>query len=213
MIGEEEARSILRDRFGVSRGTLDRLTAFVELLEAESEQQNLVSHGSLDQIWSRHILDSAQLVRHVPAGARTWLDLGTGAGFPGLVVAVLHPAQVTMVESRKLRADFLDRAACVLELHAHTRIICDKVERLPNAKFDVITARAVAPLDRLLAMAQRFAAPQTRWVLPKGRNAHSELEAVHASWQGMFHVEPSMTDPEAGIIVAEQIRRRGKGAR
>jgi len=118
------------------------------------------------------------------------------------------------VESRRLRVDFLTRAAEVLGLPSRTRIVGDKVERLEPATYEVISARAFAPLDRLLDLSQRFAAPTTRWVLPKGRNAQSELDAVRRSWQGMFHVEPSLTDPDAGIILAERVSRRGgKGAR
>jgi 16S rRNA (guanine527-N7)-methyltransferase len=206
---EYKVRQLLTDQLGVSRGTLDRLSVFVELLNAENERHNLVSRASLDDVWSRHILDSAQLAPLAPS-AKTWLDLGTGAGFPGLVVAAIHTAEVTMVESRPLRVEFLTRAAELLRLPASTRILSSKVERLPDAVYDVISARAFAPLDRLLALAERFAAPETRWVLPKGRNAQAELDAIRASWQGMFHVEQSLTDAEAGIIVARDVRR-GRG--
>ncbi len=210
-MSEEEAQALLAERFHVPRETLARLAAFVDLLRSDNERQNLIARGTFDNIWSRHILDSAQLVRFVPDDAETWLDLGTGAGFPGLVVAAIHPARLTMVESRRLRVEFLLRAAEVLALPPETRILCTPVERMEQASFDVISARAFAPLDRLLDLAQRFAAPETRWVLPKGRNAQSELDAVRKSWQGMFHVEPSLTDPEAGIIVAEQVSRKGRG--
>jgi 16S rRNA (guanine527-N7)-methyltransferase len=86
-----------------------------------------------------------------------------------------------------------------------------KVERISAQPFDVISARAFAPLEKLLALGERFATPTTRWILPKGRNAKSELEAVQSSWQGVFRLEPSLTDTDAHIIVAEQVRRRGKG--
>lgn len=209
---EEEARTLLAERHHVSRETLDRLGNFVELLRSESARQNLIARGTFASIWSRHILDSAQLLSFAPK-ARTWLDLGTGAGFPGLVIAALSSSQVTMVESRRLRAEFLERAASVLQLPATTRVLCDKVERIPTEHYDVISARAFAPIDRLLDLAERFAAPETRWVLPKGRNAQSELDALDGSWQGMFHVEPSLTDPDAGIIVAEQVQRVRGGKR
>lgn len=209
-MNEEQARICLVE-LGVSRETLDRLSNFVEFLKAESSRQNLISETTRDQIWSRHIVDSAQLIRFAPKAA-TWLDVGTGAGFPGLIIAALHPAAVTMVESRRLRYGFLQQASTMLGLPADTKVICSRVERLPNAQFDVISARACAPLDRLFGLAHRFAAPETRWVLPKGRAAQSELEAARATWQGMFHVEPSQTDPEAGIVIAEQVRARcGQG--
>ena len=203
---EDEARASL----DVSRETMERLDSFVSLLRDENERQNLVSRSSLDQVWVRHILDSAQLIRFASSGSGAWLDLGSGSGFPGLVVALLRPQPMTLVESRKLRVDFLHRAAAVLGVTERTTIRCARVEALPGEPFGVISARAFAPLDKLLAIAERFAAPETLWVLPKGRNAKSELEAAESLWQGDFRLEPSLTDPEAQIIVARQVRRRKK---
>jgi 16S rRNA (guanine527-N7)-methyltransferase len=210
-VDEAEARSWLERELSVPRETFQKLEAFVDLLRRENEVQNLVSRATLDDIWVRHIVDSAQLLRHAPAGAGTWLDLGTGAGFPGLVVAALFPGEVTMVEARKLRVDFLHRAADILCLPSATRIVLSKIERFEGAKFDVISARAFAPLPRLLELAERFAAPNTRWVLPKGKNAKSELAEARASWQGDIRVEQSLTDPDAGIIVAQDVRRQFRG--
>jgi len=206
---EEEAKAYLN----VPRETLERLEAFVALLRSENERQNLVSRTSLEEIWTRHIADSAQLIRLAPEDAGTWLDLGTGAGFPGLIAALLTSAKFTLVESRKLRVDFLRQAAELLGIADRTNILCSKVENVPTAHFDVISARAFAPLDRLLRLGERFAAPETRWVLPKGRNAKTELEAAESLWQGEFRLEPSLTDADAHIIVAEQVRRKpgGKG--
>jgi 16S rRNA (guanine527-N7)-methyltransferase len=197
----------------VPRETLDRLEAFVELVRAENERQNLVSRTSLDQVWSRHIIDSAQLVRFAPSADAPWLDLGTGAGFPGLIAALLRSGPVTLVESRKLRGEFLVRAGNALGLGERVEIVCSKVEAMDPRQFGVISARAFAPLGRLFELGERFAAPTTRWVLPKGRNAKSELEAVESLWQGEFRLEPSVTDPDAQIIVAEQVRRRERGKR
>ncbi|MDP9414044.1 MAG: 16S rRNA (guanine(527)-N(7))-methyltransferase RsmG [Pseudomonadota bacterium] len=195
----------------VPRETLDRLEAFVALLREENERQNLVSGASLDQVWERHVLDSAQLVGLAPPNATSWLDLGTGAGFPGLVVACLFRGTVTLVEARKLRVEFLVRAAEVLGVAGRTRIICGKVESLDAPPFGVISARAFAPLDKLLALAERFSTTNTRWILPKGRNAKTELEAAESLWQGDFRLEASVTDADASIIVAEAVRRKVKG--
>lgn len=207
---ESAARQWIVDHCDVPRETLERIEAFIALLRAENEVQNLVSQATLDTVWNRHILDSAQLVRFAPAPDAAWLDLGTGAGFPGLIIALLHGGPVTMVEARRLRVDFLHRAAEALALPATTSIICAKIENFPPAPFGVISARAFAPLDKLLALGAPFATPATRWILPKGRNAKSELEAVASSWQGDFRLEPSLTDDDARIIVAEQVRHRGK---
>jgi 16S rRNA (guanine527-N7)-methyltransferase len=195
----------------VPRGTTERLEDFVSLLTAENERQNLVSRGSLEQVWSRHINDSAQLLRFAPTATRTWLDLGTGAGFPGIIVAALSEAQVTMVESRKLRVDFLGRAAAVLKIEDRVEILCSRVEALEARPFDVISARAFAPLNKLLTLGHRFSTEQTRWILPKGQNAQTELEAAESLWQGEFRLEPSITDANAYIIVADRVRPRIKG--
>ncbi|MDB5691426.1 MAG: rsmG [Alphaproteobacteria bacterium] len=208
---EAEARA----RLDVPRETLTRLEAFAALLRAENERQNLVSAASLDQLWSRHIFDSAQLVRLAPTDAASWLDLGAGAGFPGLIVAAITPIRMTLVEARKLRADFLAGAAEVLGLCDRVEILCAKAEQLPPRAFDVISARAFAPLERLLTLGSRFSTDKTVWILPKGRNAKTELAEVESSWQGDFRLEPSLTDADARIIVATGVRRRkrGKGAR
>jgi 16S rRNA (guanine527-N7)-methyltransferase len=206
---EEEAKAYLN----VPRETLERLEAFVALLRSENGRQNLVSRTSLEDVWTRHIADSAQLIKLAPEDAGSWLDLGTGAGFPGLIVAVLTSAKVTLVESRKLRVDFLRQAAELLGIADRTSILCSRVENVPTAPFDVISARAFAPLDRLLRLGERLAASETRWILPKGRNAKTELEAAESLWQGEFRLEPSLTEADAHIIVAEQVRRKpgGKG--
>ncbi len=209
---EDSARQWLRDN-GVPRETMDSFARFKDLLCAESERQNLVSKPSLDQFWARHIVDSAQLLRFAGSAAGSWLDLGTGAGFPGLVVAALHGGSVTLVEERRLRVEFLRQAAEVLGLGDRTEILGVKVERVEARPFDVFSARAFAPLGKLLTLGARFSTTNTRWILPKGRNAESELEAAESSWQGDFRLEPSVTDPEARIIVAEGVRPRPKGKR
>ena len=205
---ENEARSWVESTFDVPRETIDRLDAFVALLRVESEHQNLVSRNSLGQLWSRHVADSAQLLAWAPNGSAKWLDLGTGAGFPGMVVAALHDGPVTLIERRKLRAAFLRRAAGILGIEAKTEIIAVSAERAEPHAFGVISARAFAPLPRLFELGARFSTSKTRWILPKGRNARSELEAAECSWQGDFRVERSVTDPDAWIILAEAVKRK-----
>ena len=205
---ETGARAWVEREGNVSRETMAKLDTFAELLRAENERQNLVSRGTLDQLWLRHIADSAQLLRFAGPGA-SWVDLGTGAGFPGLIVAALHDGHVTLVEERRLRVEILHRAADAMG--RRIEILHARAERVPPRPFDVISARAFAPLPRLLDLAERFGSGTTRWVLPKGKNAKSELEAARASWQGAFRLEPSLTDPDAQIIVAEGVRRQSRG--
>ncbi|HEX8380345.1 MAG TPA: 16S rRNA (guanine(527)-N(7))-methyltransferase RsmG [Allosphingosinicella sp.] len=199
-----------KERLDVPRETIERLEAFVELLKAENARQNLVSKASLDAVWERHILDSVQLARFAP-DARSWLDLGTGAGFPGLVIPLFHAAEMVLVESRRLRTDFLRAAAETLGISGRVEIVCARLETLPARPFDAISARAFAPLPKLLALAERFSTPETIWILPKGRNAKSELEAARSSWQGDFRLEPSLTDAEARIVVASRVRQKPRG--
>ena len=206
---ETQARIWLQREFAVPRETMERLDAFVALLRSENERQNLVSRASLDQIWLRHIADSAQLLRFAPSAAASWVDLGTGAGFPGLIVALLHQGPITLVEARRLRADFLHRAAD--SLGVEVKILGDRAERVSGRSFAVISARAFAPLDRLFELGTGFSTDKTLWLLPKGRNAETELEALDPSWQGSFRLEPSITETGACIIVGAGVHRsRGR---
>lgn len=208
---EAEALAWLEARLSVSRETLERLDAFRRMVLAENEHQNLVSRSSIDSFWARHIVDSAQLLALRPATSSDgpWLDLGTGAGFPGMVIAILRGSPITMVESRRRRSDFLALSAQKLAL-SHATIVSARVETMPRLPFSIISARAFAPLDKLLSLAHSFSTPDTLWLLPKGRSAGEELATVKASWQGLFHVEPSVTDSQSAVIVASGIRKKGK---
>ena len=206
-LDESAARAWLAHEFAVPRETMARLDAFVQLLRGENERQNLVSQASLEQVWLRHVADSAQLVRFAPKAQASWVDLGSGAGFPGLIVAAFHQGPVTLVEERRLRVEFLAEAAAVLGVEVE--ILGCRAERAPARPFDVISARAFAPLPRLLELGTSFSTKNSLWVLPKGRNAARELEALGPSWQGDFRLEPSLTDAEARIIVARGVFRKG----
>ncbi len=208
---EEEARDWLKTAFDVSRETMARLSDFTELLRAENERQNLVSKASLGSVWARHIADSAQLLRYAPSPEASWVDLGTGAGFPGLIVAALHHGPVTLVEERRLRAEFLHRAAEILAVAPE--IFSAKAERIAPRPFDVISARAFAPLPRLLDLGTAFSTKNTVWILPKGQKAQVELESLEPSWQGEFRLEPSLTDADAQIVVAQGVSRKAKRKR
>lgn len=191
----------------VSRETFDRLEAYHALLTAEAEHQNLVSRGTLDALWERHLIDSAQLARFEPRVGASWVDIGSGAGLPGIVLACLVAGRVTLVEPRKLRADFLHRVVESLGLHAD--VACAKAEQV-RGSYEVITARAVANLGNLLEISAHLSTRKSLWVLPKGRNAQAEVEDVRRAWQGRFHVEPSLTDADSGIVVATEVKARGR---
>lgn len=198
---EAEARHWLEEHFTVSRETEEKLEAFISFLKREAESQNLISASTLDHIWDRHIVDSAQLLRFCPEGAQTWIDLGSGAGFPGLVVSLLSSHRVTLVESRGRRIEYLQRAIALLDLESQVTVAGMPLERVETAPYSVISARAFAPLDKLFDLAARFSTNKTLWLLPKGRNAAKEWEGVKSVWKGEFRIESSVTDAEAGILV------------
>ena len=208
-MSEDEAADWLAVR--VPRGTMATIATFVTMIIDEMPRQNLIAASTAAHIWSRHIVDSAQLVPLAPPGSSSWIDLGSGAGFPGIIAALMCPGMtVTLVESRRKRIDFLVAVVDALGLTERVTVAGQRLEMLDARPHDVISARAFAPLDRLLPLAHRFSHRETGWLLPKGRSAASELEAVSASWQGAFRVVPSMTDSEAAIIVATQVQPRGK---
>jgi 16S rRNA (guanine527-N7)-methyltransferase len=189
----------------VSRETFEKLERYAALLREESGRQNLISVSTLGGLWDRHILDSAQLVRFEPRSGASWVDIGSGAGLPGIVIACLVDGPVTLVEPRRLRADFLHRAG--ESLHLRVNVACAKVERIEGS-FEMITARAVTNLANLLQISAHLSTRKTVWALPKGKNALAELSAAQRTWQGEFRVERSVTDADSYIVVGTGIRAR-----
>lgn len=204
-MNEEQARTWIRDRFDVSRET--RMAEFAALLVREAARQNLISASTIPSLWERHLVDSAQLLALAPDQGE-WVDIGSGAGLPGLVVALLSDRPVTLVEPRAKRVAFLKDAAFALGLN-NVAVHHGRIETFTPARpASVISARAVAELSRLLEVAAHCGDLSTMWILPKGRTAQSEVEAARSKWQGVFHVERSVTDPESGIVTGREVRRR-----
>lgn len=203
---EEEARAQL----DVPRGTMATLEKYVELIHVESARQNLVSASTLDSIWSRHIVDSAQLAPLLRSGR--FIDIGSGAGLPGIVLAAITGSPTLLIEPRRKRAEFLADCAATLGL-ANVSVRQARAETVAAPPAASITARAVAPLAALFAAAAHLADRDTRWILPKGRSAQSELAAARATWHGAFRIVVSVTDPDSAIVIAEQVgRKAGQGA-
>lgn len=207
---EEDARTWLFDRGWLSGVAAERLERLALLVAAENERQNLIAASTVPNFWGRHIVDSAQLLAlagdHGPDGL--WADLGSGGGFPGLVIACLRDAPILLIETRGLRARFLE--TCLAELGlVHAAVQQAKVERVVlDRPASHISARAFAPLDRTFAVANHLCDENTLWLLPKGRSAYLELETAQREWQAVFHVEQSVTDPDSAIITASDLRRR-----
>ena len=175
------------------------------MLREESGRQNLVSASTIEQLWERHILDSAQLVRFEPYAGASWVDVGSGAGLPGIVITCLVEGPVRLIEPRRLRAEFLHKLCDSLRLNA--TVFPGKAERA-GGKYGVITARAVTNLAQLLKLSAHLSTTKTVWVLPKGRSAEAELAEAQLSWQGEFHVKQSVTDAASRIVVATGVRAR-----
>ncbi|MEH3040971.1 MAG: 16S rRNA (guanine(527)-N(7))-methyltransferase RsmG [Sphingomonas paucimobilis] len=203
---EQDARDWIESRFGTDRTAV--LAQFADRIVSETANQNLIAASTIDHIWERHLLDSAQLVPLAEsAGKGDWIDIGSGAGFPGIVAAILTDRRVVLVEPRARRASLLSDIAADLGL---TNVVVHqaKIEKLPvDRPAAIVTARAVARLTALFTIGHRHSDADTIWVLPKGRSAAEELAEAKADWRGMFHVEHSITDPTSSIVVARGVRQ------
>lgn len=194
----------------VSRETFDRLETFVALLRKWNPKINLVSAATLPEVWQRHILDSLQVFDVAATTSGHWADLGTGGGFPGLVVALVAAEEapelrVTLVESDQRKAAFL--AAVLRETGVRADLRAERIEALPPLAADVLSARALAPLPRLLDHAARHLAPGGRALFPKGQTHGEEVAEGLASWQFRVQKHPSRTDSQAVILEIEDISR------
>jgi 16S rRNA (guanine527-N7)-methyltransferase len=195
----------------VSRETLERLDAFVELFLRWQRAVQLVANSTLAQLWTRHIADSLQLLALAPH-AKIWADLGSGGGFPGLVVAIAlkekPDAKVHLIESDQRKAAFLREAVRVLGLPAmiHVKRIEEVAE--PLSGLEVVTARALAPMPELLEIAHPFLKDGAKGLFMKGANVDNELTAATKSWSIKSTIVPSKTDSEGRIVIVEQALRR-----
>lgn len=203
---EAEAQAWIADRFGIAGAAV--MERFAAIVVAENARQNLIAPSTVADIWNRHIVDSAQLIGladGAPAGE--WIDIGSGAGFPGLVIAALTERRVCLVEPRKRRAEFLLEVVNALGIADRTTVMCSRIEKI-SRPVALISARAVGPLTELFAWARGCSTPETRWILPKGRTAREEVAIAEQGWHGVFHVEHSLTDPESLIVLASGVSRR-----
>lgn len=196
----------------VSRETLDRLEAYLDLLRRWQQTTNLVGGSTLADPWRRHVLDSLQLALVWPAGARRLVDLGSGAGLPGLVLAIAGVAGEThLVESNNRKAAFLREAAAVAGATSVTVHPC-RIEALPPLRPDVVTARALSPLPLLLDYAARVASPGTVCLFLKGRRAEAELTEARRSWKMRVDQRPSLSDADGRILIVSEFRRAGSSS-
>ncbi|GGE46271.1 ribosomal RNA small subunit methyltransferase G [Primorskyibacter flagellatus] len=193
---------------GVSRETLERLTIFADLLRKWNPSINLVSRGTIPDLWDRHIVDSVQVYNAAPSGKRDWLDIGSGGGFPGLVAVIIgaekHPsARFHLIESDQRKCVFLNTV--LREIGLKATVISQRIEQAEPLGADILSARALAPLDQLLDMAQIHMSPDGTALFPKGRQWRNEIADAQVRWRFQHEVLPSKTDPEAVILRIKEI--------
>ncbi len=191
-------------QLGVSRETLQRLQAYVDLLRRWNRRINLVSAESLKDVWRRHILDSAQLIRHIDPDARVLVDLGSGAGLPGLVLAVLGVPEVHLIEADQRKAAFLREATRVT--NTSVTIHAARIDSVPAFPADFVTARALAPLSELLAWSAPFVGETTVCLFLKGQGLRDELTAAQRKWIMRTQILASLADPTGHILRVEGLR-------
>jgi 16S rRNA (guanine527-N7)-methyltransferase len=204
--GAEEFRAA----FDVSRETTDRIETHLRLLARWNPRINLVSATSLPEAWQRHVADSAQLWRLRPLGTRAWLDLGSGAGFPGLVMAAIAAERapelsVSLIESDGRKAAFLGIA--VREMGLAVTVLARRIEELPAQGVDVVSARALAPLDALLPMLEKHRRPGGIGLFPKGRTVHKEIADASTHWRFEHNIYASLIEQKAAIVEIGAIDR------
>jgi 16S rRNA (guanine527-N7)-methyltransferase len=190
---------------GVSRETRERLNTYADLLRKWQRSINLVGPRTIDDLWNRHFTDSAQLLPLIPPSARVLVDFGSGAGFPGLVLAILGVAEVHLIESDQRKATFLREVARAtgtpVTVHAK------RIEQVAPFPADVVSARALAPLGDLLGFAAPFLHPDSLCLFPKGQMAEDELTAASRTWNINVDRIQSVTDPSATILRISQVSR------
>lgn len=194
----------------VSRETFDALKAFETQVRRWNAAINLVSKSSLEELWDRHIADSAQVYKAGPPNAATWVDLGSGGGFPGIVVAILaKEAQpelhVTLVEADLRKATFLRQAAQALGLK--TTVLSSRIEALQPLQADILSARALASLSDLLGYAEKHLRPTGTAIFPKGARYAEELAQAREAWDFDVEAIPSASDKDAAVLLVRNIHR------
>ena len=192
-------------QLGVSRETLERLKIYVELLLKWQRAINLIGPGTIADVWGRHVLDCGQLMPHIPKDKAPIVDIGSGAGLPGLILAIMGVPDITLVESDSRKCSFLREAARVTK--TLVEIVESRVEHLENMAAGVITARALAPLTKLTELSQSVTTPNTIYLFLKGKDLKNELTHLKNNWTMKLEVHPSVTNPDGSILKMESVAR------
>jgi 16S rRNA (guanine527-N7)-methyltransferase len=208
----DEQRAWFAATFNVSRETLERLDTYAAMLTEWQAKFNLVGPATLPHVWVRHFADSAQLLQRIEregaAHRPTWLDIGSGAGFAGMVIALMTGDSVTLVDSIRKKTVFLETVRDALGLERNVKVLNQRVESLGSVKFDYITARACAPLAKLFDWGEPYAAKSCTWLLLKGAAVEDELAEARRRFVFEHELIPSLTDSRGRIVRAHSVRRR-----
>lgn len=196
----------------VSRETIENLEGFAALTTKWTPKINLIAKGTVEDIWERHIVDSVQLYKFAPTRYNNWVDLGSGGGFPGIVMAIIAKqkqpdAKFTMIESDQRKSTFLRTAA--RELGLSVKVISERIEDAPPQLADVVSARALTALSGLLKLASRHIASDGICLLHKGKQAPQEIAEAQQDWSFQLEDHASITDPEAHLLAIQRITARG----
>ena len=200
---DESTQEIFTSQLNVSRETLDIFSVYGETLAKWQSKINLISGKTLDNVWRRHFLDCAQLHNLLPSGTKNILDIGSGAGFPGLVLAVMGVKNVTLVEADSKKCLFVSEV--VRRTGRHANIVNCRIEEFDGGYFDVITARALAPMDKLLPYINPHFGPKTKGIFLKGQQVDRELTKAKKQWKLDYKTVQSITNDSGSIIVVEKI--------
>lgn len=193
----------------VSRETLGKIEQYIALLEKWQKKINLIGPSTVSAIWQRHIWDSAQLLKFLPPSSQPAkiLDIGSGAGLPAIILALISPHHFTLVESDGRKCAFLRTVVRELGLNAQVKICQERIERLPPESFNFITCRAFAALDKILEYSAPFAHENTAWILLKGQDVEEELTKAAISWNMNCETYPSQSDSRGSILVIKGVVR------
>ena len=203
MIIDKKGQEAFSTHLDVSRETLELFACYGELLVKWQSKINLVSGKTLDDIWLRHFLDSAQLFRLLPAKNKSILDVGSGAGFPGLVLVLMGARNVTLIESDTKKCMFLREV--LRQTGKRANIVNCRIEEYGHREFDIVTARALAPMERLLSYVKPYFGAHTKGLFPKGEQVDEELTKAMKQWKLEVSRVPSITSNTGVILVVEKI--------
>ncbi len=200
------------DLLNVSRETVDTLSLFIQKFQKRQDEINLISRRVTDDLWVRHVIDSVQLTKFVSRETTSGIDFGSGGGFPGIILSILNPKiKFHLVESRGKKSEFLKEV--IEEMSLNACVVHDRIERVTPWKEDLITARALAPLEKLIPLIFPFVDDSTYLILPKGKNVKEEISVFEKNWSADIEFHKSLTSDEGTILLLRHLKIKNKNSK